>query len=56
MIGMHPWDVAAGAIILREAGGKVTDFSDHNFDLNSSDILGSNGRMHDNLLNILKNI
>jgi myo-inositol-1(or 4)-monophosphatase len=56
MIGMHPWDVAAGAIILREAGGRVTDFSDHNFDLSSSDILGSNGRMHDDLLNILQNI
>lgn len=56
MTGMNPWDVAAGTVILREAGGKVTDFRGNNFSMNSQDILGSNIRLHEDLLKILRHI
>ncbi len=56
MTGMNPWDVGAGAIILEEAGGRVTDFRDEKFNLNSSDILGSNGALHEDLLEVLKSV
>jgi myo-inositol-1(or 4)-monophosphatase len=36
MTGMNPWDVAAGTVILREAGGMVTDFQGKEFDMNST--------------------
>ena len=56
MVGINPWDVAAGAIILKEAGGKVTDFNGKDFDMESRDILGTNARIHQGLLGILNNI
>jgi myo-inositol-1(or 4)-monophosphatase len=56
MVGINPWDVAAGAIILKEAHGKATDFSGKEFNVGSRDILGSNARTHDRLLEILGDI
>jgi myo-inositol-1(or 4)-monophosphatase len=56
MVGINPWDVAAGATILKEAGGKVSDFTGKDFDLTSHDILGSNTRIHQKLLEILNDI
>lgn len=52
--GAHPWDVAAGALLVREAGGKVTDFQDKEWNLDSKDILASNGKIHNELLKIIK--
>ena len=54
MTGMNPWDVAAGTVILREAGGLVTDFNGQNFNMQSEDILGTNGKIHKSLLDILQ--
>lgn len=54
--GVKPWDVAAGALIVREAGGKVTDFSGKEWNINSQDILASNNKIHGQLLKILKEI
>jgi myo-inositol-1(or 4)-monophosphatase len=46
--GLNPWDVAAGAIIITEAGGKVSGF--HNGDpIFGEDIIASNGLVHDEL-------
>jgi len=53
MVGLNPWDVIAGATILKEAGGKVSDFKGKDFDLASRDILGSNVKVHQKLLDIL---
>jgi len=47
---LNPWDTAAGALILEEAGGKVTDFSGGEFQIASHETLGSNGLVHDALL------
>ncbi len=53
MVKMNPWDVAAGTLLVREAGGRVTDFSGREFDINCRDILASNGRLHNKLLEII---
>ncbi len=50
--GLNAWDVAAGVIIVQEAGGSVTDFrgtSDHVF---GKEILATNGRIHDEILKV----
>ncbi len=43
---LKPWDVAAGSLIVREAGGMVTDLAGRSFDLHAEEILASNGRIH----------
>jgi myo-inositol-1(or 4)-monophosphatase len=40
-VALNPWDIAAGSIILREAGGKITDFSGRISDIYSKEILTS---------------
>ena len=53
MININPWDVAAGTLLVREAGGMVTDFSGNEFDITHNSILASNGRLHKKLLDII---
>ncbi|MCZ2111443.1 MAG: inositol monophosphatase [Dehalococcoidia bacterium] len=43
---LRPWDTAAGCLVVREAGGMVTDFRGTEFDLFGSQTLASNGRIH----------
>lgn len=50
---LHPWDVAAGACIVREAGGRVTQVTGERFDPFGHTILADNGCIHDPLLNML---
>ena len=47
--GLQPWDVAAGIILVQEAGGFVTDVSGGARMLESGDILASNDRLNDDL-------
>jgi myo-inositol-1(or 4)-monophosphatase len=47
---LNPWDTAAGALILEEAGGKVSRFDGSPFDLDSRETLGANGLVHDALV------
>lgn len=54
--GANSWDVAAGAIIVSEAGGKVTDFRGERWGLKSADILASNGKIHREILKVLKKV
>lgn len=52
--GIHPWDVAAGGLIAREAGGKVTTYdNDENF-LSQRSIIVSNGHLHAQMLQVLR--
>jgi myo-inositol-1(or 4)-monophosphatase len=44
--GLRPWDVAAGALIVAEAGGRVTNLDGSMLDLDARKILASNGRLH----------
>jgi myo-inositol-1(or 4)-monophosphatase len=47
---LSPWDVAAGSLIVEEAGGKVTDFQGNPFSVYKREIVASNGLLHDSLL------
>jgi myo-inositol-1(or 4)-monophosphatase len=44
--GLSPWDLAAGVVIVREAGGLVTAYDQSDFLLNSGRILATNGKIH----------
>ena len=48
--GLHPWDIAAGSLIVKEAGGKVTDTNGNLLDLFGKDILASNKKTHQELI------
>jgi myo-inositol-1(or 4)-monophosphatase len=47
---LNSWDTAAGVLLVQEAGGKVTNFTGGPFNLDSREVLGSNGLLHDELL------
>lgn len=50
---LHAWDMAAGFLLVREAGGRVTDFKGGFFDPFGMEILASNGRIHSQMLDVL---
>jgi myo-inositol-1(or 4)-monophosphatase len=52
--GLSPWDVAAGIILVREAGGYVTDLDNRDGMLASGDVLAGNESIHRDLLRTLK--
>lgn len=47
--GIQPWDMAAGIVILREAGGKVTAYDGSPLDIASGRILATNSKIHNAL-------
>lgn len=53
---LHPWDVAAGTLIVEEAGGKVTTFSGKQFEITSLDLLATNGSIHLKLMQKISEI
>ena len=46
---LKPWDVAAGVLLVREAGGKVTDYSGGEGWMFGENIVATNGKLHDEL-------
>lgn len=53
--GLKPWDLLAGVVIVKEAGGFVTAYDGSEFDLDSGRILATNGYIHSQLSNALGN-
>lgn len=51
--GLHTWDVASGTLLVREAGGAVTDMTGGELDLERPRILASNGWVHDQMVEVL---
>ena len=51
---LGPWDIAAGSLILMQAGGRVTDFEGGDGFYSGNQVLASNGILHNELLNVLK--
>jgi len=51
---LKPWDVAAGSLIAREAGGRVSDFTGKRFSIHDDEILASNGRIHQQMVDVLR--
>jgi myo-inositol-1(or 4)-monophosphatase len=50
---LHPWDTAAGVLMVREAGGRVTDFDHSPFSIYGKALAATNGRIHGELLDLL---
>jgi myo-inositol-1(or 4)-monophosphatase len=53
---LHAWDVAAGSLIITEAGGKVTDFKGQSFSIYSEEMLASNGLIHEEMLQVIREL
>jgi len=53
---IEPRDVAAGVLLVREAGGKVTDFRDGAWKTERSDLVFSNGRVHERILELVRGL
>jgi myo-inositol-1(or 4)-monophosphatase len=51
---LKPWDVAAASLIVMEAGGHLTDFSNEDFSIYSQETLGTNGLIHQQMLDVLR--
>jgi len=52
--GLSPWDIAAGALLIFEARGKVTTFKDDPLDIYNEQVLASNGLIHDDMMRVLR--
>ena len=50
---LFPWDVAAGSLIVAEAGGSMTDFLGHPFSVHGSQTLASNGLIHQAMIDVI---
>lgn len=48
--GLKPWDIAAGALMVEEAGGQVSNMDGASLDLAGAQILATNGRLHQAML------
>lgn len=54
--GGNSWDVAAGVLLVRNAGGLVTDMLGHEWNFNSNGVIASNRKINDALITKIKNI
>ncbi len=54
--GLNPWDMAAGILIVSEAGGKITDMHGRPFSMPGEHLLADNGLIHDEVLEVFKDI
>ncbi len=53
-IRLKPWDVAAGVLLVREAGGRATDFAGYPDCISGAEIVASNGRIHQEMLGVIQ--
>jgi myo-inositol-1(or 4)-monophosphatase len=51
---LFPWDMAAGVVLVREAGGTVTDLNGNTHSIYDHRVLASNGIIHDEMVQVLK--
>ena len=51
---LSSWDVAAGALLIQEAGGRFTDLDGNDFSLTTRKICATNGHIHDEVLHVLR--
>ena len=52
--GLNIWDIAAGILLVKEAGGFVSDFSSRDLMLKSGDVVAANSALHMPLLKLLR--
>lgn len=51
---LHPWDVAAGCLVVTEAGGRVTDFRGNPVSVYGDELLATNGLIHKTMATVLE--
>ena len=51
---LHPWDIAAGALMIKEAGGRTTGLDGEVFAPLAGQIVASNGPLHDQLVSVIR--
>jgi myo-inositol-1(or 4)-monophosphatase len=51
--GLHAWDIAAGALIVAESGGRVSDYAGKPLRLDCGELLATNGLVHDSMVEVL---
>ena len=51
--GLNAWDVAAGLLLIEEAGGQISDFNGRPIDIYEAKVLASNGLIHDAMRRVL---
>jgi myo-inositol-1(or 4)-monophosphatase len=51
---LSPWDVAAGSLLIKEAGGSLSTFDGDEFSVYSKSIVASNGLLHDAMMKLIK--
>lgn len=51
--GLNAWDVAAGVLLIEEAGGRVTDYLGNRLDIYTPKVLASNGLVHEAMMSVL---
>lgn len=52
--GLNTWDIAAGALLITEAGGRITNFQNEPLDIYTRKVVASNGLVHDSMLRLLR--
>ena len=52
-VNLNPWDMAAGILLVREAGGRVTDFAGQESTIYKKQVLASNNAIHEAMLRVL---
>jgi myo-inositol-1(or 4)-monophosphatase len=52
-VNLHPWDMAAGILLVTEAGGKVSDFAGAPLSIYGKKVVASNGVIHDAMVTVL---
>ena len=52
-VKLSPWDMAAGIVILNEAGGRITDFRGRRHSIHQPELVASNGRIHAEMIGII---
>ena len=53
---LGPWDVAAGSLMVEEAGGRITNLSGGALDLDAPALVATNGRIHSAVLEVLREV
>jgi myo-inositol-1(or 4)-monophosphatase len=52
-VKLSPWDMAAGVVIVREAGGRITDLRGNPHSVHQPELVATNGRIHDEMLGVI---
>lgn len=52
-VTLNPWDMAAGSVIVREAGGRLTNFCGDDLSIYGQELVASNGHIHQAMLKVL---